>query len=407
MPRKVGPGNVTLNGDQEIDEVVANTNLIVIDGQLSVGIMRDTVTLKTQQSTATVPLNIKVKQILGTGSIDSAGKVFIDGPFNERVTINAVGDIQTNSIGDASELTSANGGIRAKSTADCCALTAAGNIQTGDVGSSSRFTSNTGGVDADCLGNNCTVLADGKVNVKGSSGVGCVLVSNSQSIFVGCNVGAGSALQARTSVVCRGGIDSNTSVASQADEIKVWGKVDDRVSLNAFKKLSVGCGVGVESTLESINDGIEIHGRIGAQSVSRAFKDIEISGTIEQGVRVSSTNGGINVDGIVGSESILEGVGLIKVKGAVLDKAILTCANGKIDITGRVSDSAILTANQVYINGVLQTLDAVNANTNPAPVVREIPRTTPRTLPTFWSGRNQQHSPVVESQHDHQASPRH
>lgn len=406
MLRKVGPGNVTLNGDQEIDEVVANTNLTVIDGQLSIGVMRDSVTVKTLQSTSAALLNIKIKSVLGTGSIDSAGKVFIENPSKERLTINAFGDVQTNSLGDATEVTSANGNIRAKSVGDCCRLTAAGNIQAGDVGASSQLTSSAGNIDGDSFGSNCTVFAECRVNVKGSSGVGCILVSNGQNIYVGCNIGAGSAVQAKGSVVCRGGVDSNTSVASQNDEIKVWGKVDDRVSLNAFKKLSVGCGVGVQSTLESATDEIEIRGRIGAQSVLRGFKNIDLASTIEQGVRVISTNGAISVDGVVGSEAILEGVGLIKVKGAVLDKASLTCVSGKIDITGRVSESSTLTADQVYINGVLQTLNA-NANPNPAPApARDIPRTGPRSLPTFWSGRNQQNSPNTERR-DHQASPRH
>lgn len=384
--RKVGPGVITLSGNQDIDEVVSDTVLTIVDGQLNIGIMRDSVSIKTQRDVSGLPLNIKVKQILGTGNIDAEGSVCIDKPFNQRVIINAENDILAESIGNASELTARTGGIKVKLVGDCCQLNAAGDIQAYNVSSSSQLSSSAGKIDLNCLGNNSTVIADSSVNVKGSIGVTCAVISNSQNICVGGAIGAHTALQAQQSIVCRD-VGVNAAIASQTDDIKVMGKVEDGAALNAYKKITVGCGVGVQAVLVSVSDSIDVRGKIESQSVFSAACGIDVTSELEQGVRMTVTNGAININGNVGSESELQAVGLIKVKGIVQNKASLLCMDGKIVIEGRVSESATLTADQVIINEVPRTHSLETSNTHAIPSgVKRISK--PRMHATFWSQKN-------------------
>ena len=394
----VGPGNITLTGDQNINEVVANTNLTVIDGKLIVGIMRDSVSLTTQLSTSTLPLDIEVKQLLGTGTIVSAGKVNIDTAFKERVTITAIGDIGAVSTGDGSALTSSTGGICVKTVGDCSQLNSAGDIQVECVGSFSQLTSNNGNINVYTLGSNCTASANGDLTVRASVGVACSLTSITKGICVAHGVGAFSALDAYTSISCRGDVGENAALIARTGEIEVCGDVDDGVALRADKKITVTCGVGVQAALES-NDTIVVHGKIGSQSALKALNGIQITGELKQGVQVSATNGAITINGAVGSECQLTAVGLIQVKGLVQDKAILSCPGGKISITGAVSKSATLTANQVYINGHLQPLTPEEAALADSIIKNDAPSKTSFTVLTnkdflekkgFWANKQEQ-----------------
>lgn len=386
--RKVGPGEFTFVGDQQIDEVVPNTIITVTDGQLKVGIMGDSVKLKTQVSSSSVPLNITVMQIMGTGDIDAAGNVTLTKPFKERVIINALNGIKANSIGNAAELV-ANDDINVKAVGDACRLSTSGNITAENVSSFTQITSNNGSIQLASLEKNCAVTADKSIAIGSSCGVSCSLTSQSKSIIVGCNIGAGSTLSAFTNISCRGNVEANAALISQEGEINVDGKVDDGAAVLAALKIAIGCGVGVRAQIVSSNDSINIRGNVESQALFRSSKSMSFNCCeMEQGVSVTATNGQIFFEGTVGSEAEFDAVGLIRVKGNVSNKAVLVCTPGVesslIEIFGVVSKTASLTADKVIINGA-----PLRHDSNYIPKYHEKNKFVPRSQFAFWNKHSQ------------------
>lgn len=439
----IGPGTITLTGNQVIDEIVAGTNLTVIDGWVRVRKMHDSVTLTTQKNALSTPLDINVNTILGIVTINAAGNVTIERAFTDRVSITAENDIYADDVGNASELTAASGQIKTKVVGASCLLTANTGITCGAVSSASQLTSNNGGITAVSLNNNCYATANGgDLHIKHFVGVGCTLNTTAQ-MTIGDDVGATSALRAAGKVTCHGDIGANAAVESEADAVMVGGKIQDGAAVYAYKALTVNCGVGVQSALESGHDSIHViktddgrnhsdsdsdddrdielnrsNGKGGGkgkdkksdhdhdkcshrdksgkrgisvetQSALRAFNDITIAATLDQGVNVRATEGSVTLSGVAGPESRLESTELIEVTGFVGHQALLKCPGGTIEIKGGVSNSATLTADHVIINGVPQNQSA--RNLTDAAVVSSQAGFQPRRQHSFWNRMNEKH----------------
>jgi len=357
---KTGPGQVVLKGNQLLDEVVSNTELVVQDGNVTIGFLDDNVSVTTQLSGQTVyPLDMLIGQAIGDVTLNSGGSLTVKSPMTQRAVLNAATNITVFDVADTSTATTTNGYIIAACVGNCVTLSASNYIKVAAIGSDCVLTSTADVISANLVGNNSILTASKCVNVIGYVGAGSYL--NSLTSTVNCGMlYTGVTVMAQLDVVCRGVVGVNATVRSKTGCVTLMNAVMDGASIEASLGISAPCGIGVAASLRSDTGAIKVVGGTQAQANLLAQLGVTVTGCVGAQAQITSRTGSVSVVGNIGTEVVVEAVTSIICKGDIHDGAKLSCPNGVIQVTGNVSQTASLIAAKVYINGVLQPQPSVN-----------------------------------------------